>query len=905
MSGLLGRPIRVVNAGVELFADELERQGAEVARVEWRPPAGADEALEQLADRTEETAAANDRAVAAMQAAEPRVVGIGRAGDLLPGLDERTLLHAGPPIGWADMCGPLRGAIIGAAVHEGIAADPDDAVRLAERGGLRFAPCHDHGAVGPMAGVVSASMPVWIVENGDRGNRAVCTLNEGLGEVLRYGAYDAQVLDRLAWMRDVLARVLAAALARLPDPLDLRAMIAQALQMGDEGHNRNRAGTSLLLRALLPALLTVDEPTADVVAAAEFISGNDHFFLNLAMAAGKATADAAAGTAGASIVTAMARNGTEFGVRLAGTGDRWFTGPAGVVDGLYLPGFGPEDANRDIGDSTITETIGIGGMAMAAAPAIVRFVGGSPDDAVAATLAMYDITWAESAAYQLPALGFRGTPLGIDCREVVHTGVLPTVNTGIAHKDPGVGQVGAGLVEPPMEAFVSATRALAAAEPRWRRSWSAAERLPTAAPEPGSPWPPFPPTSWPCRSWSMRAAGGVAWSWGRARPPPGSTWTGSWSRSRPARSPSCPTPSPWPPGPGPCPPAGGCPRGRGPALPGRVDLGALRVTWDPAAPPVWDPAVPVPDGAAAEAVARRGAALLRALGVGPGDLVGGWPGPGWPPPPTPRARPGWPSCSGPCANATRIPQPRPRARSRVAGPGSRRRGTTCWPPSPAPWPCSARPAASAGRAAGGSWPPWPRRPGGPPPCRPPCWPWRPGSLAEPAGRLLDLGPAGETAWPGALARLERLGHGSGRAYAAGIAATTVLLAEVPPSGSVGARDRPEGRRAVGLEAMRVLDLSQDFSMHTPAFASYDGPSIKWVKRLAFDKVGGQEITSTLHVGTHLDGPVHFWSAGKTIGELPLPWLVGSAVVVDLERMGSATTSCTAPSTSSAGSGRPG
>jgi Protein of unknown function (DUF1116) len=463
MSGLLGRPLTAVNVGVELFAGELERQGQSARRVEWRPPAaGAEEALERLAGRAGEITAANDRAVAAMQAAEPRVVGIGRAGDLLPDLDERTLLHAGPPIDWADMCGPLRGAIIGAAIHEGLAADPEAAARLAERGGLRFGPCHERGAVGPMAGVVSASMPVWVVESGAAANRAYCTLNEGLGKVLRYGAYDAEVLERLAWMRDVLARVLAAALARLEEPLDLRALIAQALQMGDEGHNRNRAGTSLLLRALLPALLTVEEPTADVVAAAEFISGNDHFFLNLAMAAGKATADAAAGTAGSSIVTAMARNGTEFGVRLAGTGDRWFTGPAGVVDGLYLPGFGPEDANRDIGDSTITETIGIGGMAMAAAPAIVRFVGGSPEDAVAATLSMYDITWGESAAYQLPTLGFRGTPLGIDGREVVHTGILPAVNTGIAHKDPGVGQVGAGLVEPPMEAFVAAVRALAA-----------------------------------------------------------------------------------------------------------------------------------------------------------------------------------------------------------------------------------------------------------------------------------------------------------------------------------------------------------------------------------------------------------------------------------------------------------
>jgi Protein of unknown function (DUF1116) len=255
--------------------------------------------------------------------------------------------------------------------------------------------------------------------------------------------------------------VLTAALRRLEEPLDLRAMIAQAIQMGDEGHNRNRAGTSLLLRALLPALLTVEEPTAEVEAAARFISGNDHFFLNLVMAAGKATADAGAGTDGSSIVVAMARNGTELGVRLAGTGDRWFTGPAGRIDGLYLPGFGPEDANPDIGDSTITETIGLGGFAMAAAPAVVRFVGGTPADAMAATLSMYEITWDESVNYQLPALGFRGSPLGIDCREVVHTGVLPVVNTGIAHREAGVGQVGAGLVEPPMEAFTAAVQALA------------------------------------------------------------------------------------------------------------------------------------------------------------------------------------------------------------------------------------------------------------------------------------------------------------------------------------------------------------------------------------------------------------------------------------------------------------
>jgi hypothetical protein len=458
---ILGRPLAVASAGVDLFADELDRQGVRVERVQWRPPEpGTGEALARLAGEAAAIARANDVAVERMDRAEPRLVGVGVARDVLPGMEPNTILHAGPPIEWRDMAGPLRGAIVGAAVHEGLARSHEDAARLAAAGELAFAPCHSRGAVGPMAGVVSASMPMLVVEDGAHGNRAYCTFNEGLGKVLRYGANDDEVLGRLAWIRDVLARVFARALARLGEPIDLRAMTAQALQMGDEGHNRNRAGTSLLLRELLPALIELDEPSAEVAAVARFIAGNDHFYLNLTMPASKAAADAAAGVERSSIVVAMARNGTEFGVRLSGTGDAWFTGPSGIVDGLYLPGFGPEDANPDIGDSTITETAGLGGFAMAAAPAIVRFVGGAAEDALAATRAMYDIAWGESRSYQIPALGFRGTPLGIDAREVVHTRVLPFVNTGIAHREAGVGQIGAGLVEPPMEAFAKAVRAL-------------------------------------------------------------------------------------------------------------------------------------------------------------------------------------------------------------------------------------------------------------------------------------------------------------------------------------------------------------------------------------------------------------------------------------------------------------
>ncbi len=461
MADVLGRPLAVANAGVDLFADELERQGVRVDRVAWRPPEpGTEEALARLALEAADIARANDEAVERIESAQPHLVGVGTARDLLPDIGDRTILHAGPPIDWPDMSGPLRGAVIGAAVYEGLASDREDAARRAAAGEFEFGPCHERGAVGPMAGVVSPSMPMCVIENTTHGNRAFCTFNEGLGKVLRYGANNDEVLARLAWIRDVLARVFAKALDRI-EPIDLRSMTAQALQMGDEGHNRNRAGTSLLLRELLPALIELDEPSADAAAVARFIAGNDHFFLNMTMPASKACADAARDIDRCSIVVAMARNGTEFGVRLSGTGDRWFTGPSGMIDGLYLPGFGPEDANPDIGDSTITETVGLGGFAMAAAPAIVRVVGGGAEDALEATRSMYDISWGESRSYQIPQLGFRGTPFGIDVREVVHTRVLPFVNTGIAHREPGVGQIGAGVVKPPMEAFVNAVRALA------------------------------------------------------------------------------------------------------------------------------------------------------------------------------------------------------------------------------------------------------------------------------------------------------------------------------------------------------------------------------------------------------------------------------------------------------------
>ncbi len=461
---LLDEPPAVVTAGLGLFADALAMQGAAVTPVRWQPPAGdSRDALAAIAadPRTPE---ANAEVARRLTTARPFLADVVRAADVL-GLQPGEFLHAGPPVEWSDACGPLRGALLGAMVYEGLAATVAEADRLASRGGISLAPCHSRRAVGPMAGVISASMPVFVLSEEEFGGAAYCTLNEGLGKVLRYGAYDEQVIERLRWLERVLGPLLRDCLRR-HGPVDMKSLIAQALQMGDEGHNRNRAGTSLFLREIVADLIEVDAPTSHIAAAARFVNGNDHFLLNLVMPTGKACADAARGVPGSTMVVAMARNGTDFGIQTSGTGDAWFTAPATVPEGLYLSGFGPDDANPDIGDSTITETVGLGGFAMAAAPAIVRFVGGDVGDAVGHTLAMYEITLTEHPMYQVPVLGFRGTPTGIDPTLVVRSGVLPIVNTGIAGRVPGVGQVGAGLVTPPMSVFVDAVNALGAREPQ-------------------------------------------------------------------------------------------------------------------------------------------------------------------------------------------------------------------------------------------------------------------------------------------------------------------------------------------------------------------------------------------------------------------------------------------------------
>jgi hypothetical protein len=467
LEALLRLPPRVINIGLESFAKDFAARGVPVVQVDWRPPAGGKpqslHALEVLAAHASRIERANRTAMGRLLDAEPVLVDVRPAAELITALRPKLILHAGPPITWDAMCGPMRGAIAGAIVYEGWADDLFTAEEMAAAGEIELAPNHHFDAVGPMTGITTLSMPLMLVENRKFGNRAYCTINEGLGKVMRFGGNDTEVLDRLRWLRDVAGPALGKAL-RGRGGIELSPLIARGLSMGDEMHQRNVACSSLLLRALAPALARTATDSTALAEVLAFVAGNDQFFLNVAMTMGKSIMDPVRNIDGSSIVTAMSRNGTDFGVRVSGCGDRWFTAPVEMPRGLYFPGFSEADANPDMGDSAIVETIGLGAFAMAAAPAVAGFVGaGGAKDAAAYTQSMSEITIGRNPKWTIPALDFNGVPCGIDIRAVVESTLTPAINTGIAHRLAGVGQVGAGIARAPLACFEQALLALAAA----------------------------------------------------------------------------------------------------------------------------------------------------------------------------------------------------------------------------------------------------------------------------------------------------------------------------------------------------------------------------------------------------------------------------------------------------------
>lgn len=405
---------------------------------------------------------ANQAVIDKIVASAPFLLDVVPAKSVIPALNGKVLLHAGPPIQWEDMTDPMQGSCVGAVLFEEWAANEDAARVMLSEGEITFIPCHHVDAVGPMGGISSPNMPVFIVENQTDGNRAYCTMNEGIGAVLRFGAYSDEVVTRLRWMRDVLAPTLSAALKTMENGLNLNVLVAKALSMGDEFHQRNIAASLAFLKEVAPIITDLEMDREAKKAVMKFLADTDQFFLNVMMASCKAVMDGARMIEAGTVVTAMCRNGKDFGIRISGMGDEWFTAPVNTPNGLYFAGYSSEDANTDIGDSAITETFGVGGMAMIAAPAVTRFVGtGGFYEALSISNEMAEICIDHNPNFAVPTWDFKGICLGIDARKVVETGITPVINTGIAHKKAGIGQIGAGTVNPPLECFQKAVVAYA------------------------------------------------------------------------------------------------------------------------------------------------------------------------------------------------------------------------------------------------------------------------------------------------------------------------------------------------------------------------------------------------------------------------------------------------------------
>lgn len=405
---------------------------------------------------------ANEAVISKITEAQPFLVDVVPAKSVIEVLNTKTLLHAGPPMKWENMSDPMKGSCVGAVLFEEWAKDEAEARKMLESGEINFVHCHSVNTVGPMGGITSGSMPVLVVVNKANNKVGYCSMNEGIGKVLRFGAYGEEVITRLRWMRDVLGPALSKGIKKIDGGLNVNVLVAKAITMGDEFHQRNIAASALFLKDMAPYLLEADISEKELKEVMIFLADTDQFFLNIMMATCKVVMDSAREVTEGSIVTALSRNGYEFGIKVSGLGDKWFTAPVNIPQGLYFSGYSGEDANPDMGDSAIVESYGVGGMAMVAAPGVTRFVGaGGFDDALNTSEEMSEICIARNSNFAIPTWDFQGTCLGIDIRKVVETGITPVINTGIAHKKAGVGQIGAGTVRVPLECFTKALEALA------------------------------------------------------------------------------------------------------------------------------------------------------------------------------------------------------------------------------------------------------------------------------------------------------------------------------------------------------------------------------------------------------------------------------------------------------------
>lgn len=412
-----------------------------------------------MQDASESQRTANAVTLEKLNAAAPVLKDVRPAIEAIAGFEKTTILTSGPPLSWSGYVGGQRDAIIGGALFEGLASSREDAIAKLESGAIKVAGCHDFGCVGSLAGIYTASMPVFVVENTAAGNVAFCNMYEGSNpRRLNYGVYDEGVRDRLLFVQNEVVPVVAEAV-RQSGGIPLKPIMKRALTMGDELHSRNAAAALLFLRELVPSLLAMagESGAERITRAVKAVTDDQYFFLRLSMAAAKATADAARNVERSSLVTAMAFNCQGFAIRVSGLGDTWFKGPHASVQAKLFEGHTEDEITWMGGESIITETIGLGGFAQASAPALQNYQGGSYPPMIARNEELYRITTGESPDYLLPALGFRGTPTGIDIFKVLDTGVLPAMDIGVAGRDGG--QIGAGIVRAPMACFEAAAAA--------------------------------------------------------------------------------------------------------------------------------------------------------------------------------------------------------------------------------------------------------------------------------------------------------------------------------------------------------------------------------------------------------------------------------------------------------------
>lgn len=477
---LFERKLSVISAGVGGFTEALRRQSVSVLELDWRPPADGNRELVEIlknlygdADLPARIEAANREVLRRIAESNPQLVDVASAREAM-GLASRTILHSGPPIPWERMCGPQKRAVMGAIQFEGWATSNAEAAALVANGQVTLRPCHAYHAVGPMTGVISPSMPVLVARNETFGNHSFSTFNEGRGNTLWFGIFDHGTLERLGWIRDKLGPAMKAAI-RKHGPLNVFDIVAQGLQMGDECHARSAACTALLVKRLMASMLQAGVASQTVAEIIRYADNNNHFFLNFTMAAVKATMDAAHGVPYSTVVTAMSRNGVDFMLRVSGLGNRWIVAPVSPMDeAVYYSGYSVEDAAGDIGDSAIIETCGLGGMAIAAAPTVAAFVGGTLADEIAAVEELSTITVGRHPTFRLPPMDGENTPVGIDVRRVVETRIVPFITTGVLHESsPTIGQIGTGVARAPVAIFDQALVALA-------HEWS----IPTSLPQP-------------------------------------------------------------------------------------------------------------------------------------------------------------------------------------------------------------------------------------------------------------------------------------------------------------------------------------------------------------------------------------------------------------------------------------